>query len=155
MSLFDKALIALMDIDSKNIDFTDVTGFSGCYTQDPDHPSYTDEFFILFNENIHNNHTEDVHTRFRNSKKLKRCYTKRIKNVPYCVYSFWPSSDISKIFKDKMICLNFEQKKIIQNFWSEFDKDTDIILNSTIISVPSEDMPLEDYIPSYWEQFNN
>lgn len=153
MSRFDKILVALIDTNSKNIDFTDITGFLGCYTQDPDHPNYTDEFFMLFDENIHNDYTEEMHSRLQQSKMLKRWYTKRINNIPYCVYSFWLSPEVRKMFKDKVVYLNFDQKQIVQNYWSKFDKDVEDIVNSVLITVPIEDMPLEDYTASLWEQF--
>ena len=52
MSQFEKIIIPLIEPKLKPIDFTDKTGFIGCYTFDPDRPSFDKEFFIVFNNNI-------------------------------------------------------------------------------------------------------
>ena len=98
MSQFSKIIVPLIEPKFKPIDFTDKTGFIGCYTTDPDKPSSEKEFFVVFNNNIRNEYSEDLSIRLSRSLNIKRTYVKRVDNIPYYEYSFYVKPELKKYY---------------------------------------------------------
>lgn len=132
----------------KTIDFTEACGFIDCYTTDPDRPSASNEFFIVYDDTIRNEFSIERARRFDKSPFLKRTYIKYVKGRPYLVYSFWVKPEIGKLYKGVQN-ITSEQKVNVINFWGPFDREFSGFLagNSTIGVDWKHDMPIADYIP--------
>lgn len=151
MSNFDKIIIPLLDNNTKTLDFTELAGFIGCYTYDPDKPSQFKEFYIAYDETVRNKYSIDRARRFEQSKNIKKKYVKIVNNKPYYIYSFWVCKELGNLYKGNVI-LGKEQKLKILNYWGVVDKISDYILNNNIIWLDSEKaLPLEDYREPYFK----
>lgn len=152
MSLFDKILIPLIEPLLKPIDFSAVTGFISCFTEDPDKPNSDKEFFIAFDNNKRNKYVEDLSKRLSTSVNVKRQYIKLVNNKPYCIYSFFVKPELKKYFNG-VLSIKTEHKNKIANFWSTLDNDVNTIFQNSIITVNGvEKMPLADYNRSNFDK---
>lgn len=149
MSNFDKIVISLIGIDTKSMDFTQFSGFKGCYTSDPDKPNGDCNFYIMYDESVRNEYSIDRARRFSASPYLKKTYIKYIENKPYIIYSFWVNKEARSIYKG-IIQLTTEQKLQICNYWGTVDPICRVVLNNNILTYKGDSMPLEDYKPPYF-----
>ena len=155
MSQFEKIIIPLIEPKLKPIDFTDKTGFIGCYTFDPDRPSFDKEFFIVFNNNIRNEYTKDLSVRLSHSLNIKNTYIKRVNNIPYYVYSFYVKPELKKYYNG-ILDLTASHKIKVANFWSPSDKLVNNLLSNTILhTTVDHNMPLTDYQQSYRDKISS
>ena len=153
MSTFEKIVIPLMSDEFKSTDFTEACGFVDCYTCDPDKPTASNEFFIVYDDKIRNEFSIERARRFDKSPLLKRTYIKYVDGNPRLVYSFWVKPDIGKLYKGVQN-MTASQKVNVMNFWGPFDRQFSEFLvgNSTIGVDWKHDMPIADYIPSDIEE---
>lgn len=142
-----------MSDEFKITDFTEECGFVDCYTCDPDKPTSSNEFFIVYNDKIRNKTSIERAIRFDKSPLLKRTYIKYVNGDPFLVYSFWVKPDIGKLYKG-IQNITASQRVNVMNFWGTFDKQFSEFLvgNSTIGVDWKHDMPIADYIPSDIEE---
>lgn len=142
-----------MSDEFKTTDFTDECGFVDCYTCDPDKPTPSNEFFIVYNDKVRSKTSIERARRFDKSPLLKHTYVKYVNGDPLLVYSFWIKSDIGKLYKG-IQNITASQKVNVMNFWGTFDKQFSEFLvgNSTIGVDWKHDMPIADYIPSDIEE---
>lgn len=142
-----------MSDEFKITDFTEECGFIDCYTCDPDKPTSSNEFFIVYNDKIRNKTSIERAIRFDKSPLLKRTYIKYVNGDPFLVYSFWVKPDIGKLYKG-IQNITASQRVNVMNFWGTFDKQFSEFLvgNSTIGVDWKHDMPIADYIPSDIEE---
>lgn len=153
MSTFEKIIVPLMSDDFKTTDFTEKCGFVDCYTYDPDKPTASNEFFIVYDDKIRNKLSIERARRFDKCPLLKRTYIKYIDGNPRLVYSFWVKPVIGKLYKG-IQNITASQKVNVMNFWGSFDEQFSEFLvgNSTIGVDWKHDMPIADYIPSDIEE---
>lgn len=142
-----------MSDEFKITDFTEECGFIDCYTCDPDKPTSSNEFFIVYNDKIRNKTSIERAIRFDKSPLLKRTYIKYVNGDPFLVYSFWVKPDIGKLYKG-IQNITASQRVNVINFWGPFDRQFSEFLvgNSTIGVDWKHDMPIADYIPSDIEE---
>lgn len=142
-----------MSDEFKITDFTEECGFVDCYTCDPDKPTPSNEFFIVYNDKIRNKTSIERAIRFDKSPLLKRTYIKYVNGDPFLVYSFWVKPDIGKLYKG-IQNITASQRVNVMNFWGTFDKQFSefLVSNSTIGVDWKHDMPIADYIPSDIEE---
>ena len=153
MSTFEKIIVPLMSDDFKTTDFTKECGFVDCYTYDPDKPTASNEFFIVYDDKIRNKRSIERARRFDKCPLLKRTYIKYVDGNPRLVYSFWVKPVIGKLYKG-IQNITASQKVNVMNFWGSFDEQFSEFLvgNSTIGVDWKHDMPIADYIPSNIEE---
>ena len=153
MSTFEKIIIPLMSDDFKTTDFTEECGFVNCYTCDPDKPTASNEFFIVYDDKIRSKLSIERARRFDKCPLLKRTYIKYVDGNPRLVYSFWVKPVIGKLYKG-IQNITASQKVNVMNFWGSFDEQFSEFLvgNSTIGVDWKHDMPIADYIPSDIEE---
>ena len=146
MSNFEKLLVPLIWDGFKSIDFTKAAGFIDCYTSDPDKPSLMDEFFIVYDDTVRNEWSEDVAIRFDKSPYLKRKYVKYVDGTPYFVYSFWIKPELKKLYTNVQT-ITASQKVDVLMFWGPFDKRfSEFLVGNSAIGVDwKHEMPLADY----------
>lgn len=149
MSQFSKIIVPLIEPKFKPVDFTDKAGFVGCYTADPDKPSSEKEFFVVFNNNIRNEYSEDLSIRLSRSLNIKRTYVKRVNNIPYYIYSFYVKPELKKYYNG--ICyLTANQKLKVSNFWTKSDDLVNKLLSNTVLHLSvNNNMPIADYQSTY------
>ena len=151
MSVFEKIILPFIDDKITNKDLTSVAGFVDSYTKDDDKPSAENEFFLVYDADLHNEYTEDRARRFSMSPRLKRTYIKYVNNKPLKVYSFWVNPSISKSYNG-IISLSREQKIKVLQFWGFFDSEINAIIDNSIIHTKVEhSIPLEDFEESFFE----
>ena len=142
-----------MSDDFKTTDFTKECGFVDCYTYDPDKPTASNEFFIVYDDKIRSKLSIERARRFDKCPLLKRTYIKYVDGNPRLVYSFWVKPVIGKLYKG-IQNITASQKVNVMNFWGSFDEQFSEFLvgNSTIGVDWKHDMPIADYIPSDIEE---
>ena len=153
MSTFEKIIVPLMSDDFKTTDFTEECGFVDCYTYDPDKPTASNEFFIVYDDKVRSKLSIERARRFDKCPLLKRTYIKYVDGNPRLVYSFWVKPVIGKLYKG-IQNITASQKVNVMNFWGSFDEQFSEFLvgNSTIGVDWKHDMPIADYIPSDIEE---
>ena len=146
MNYFEKLIIPFIEGNLKKIDFTDVSGFVGCYTEDPDKPSAMKEFYLVYDDRKHNEYTIERCIRFDTFKSLKRVYIKYINSIPYRVYSFFVNKKASK-FYDNVVYLEPKEKLDIIKFWGDIDNISYSVLSQSIFTPDSKlKMNCKDYV---------
>lgn len=153
MSDFEKIMISVVENKLfKPIDFTNLTGYVGSYTWDPDHPA-TGEFYIMFDDTIRNDYSKDLATRLSKSTNVKREYVKIIDNKPYYVYCFWINRKLMDEIHQGVIKLTNEMKQNCIQFWSFLDSISIAIMNGHDSFVAEQkDLPCEDYNTSEYKR---
>lgn len=151
MSTFEKFIIPFISENITTMDLTSVAGFVDSYTKDYDKPSAENEFFLVYDENVHNEYTESRARRFSMCSKLKKTYIKYVNNKPLKIYSFWVSPEVKK-FYNGVLSLNADQKIRILKFWGFGNSDINTMLNGNVIHTKVEhSIPLEDYNGDFLE----
>lgn len=149
MSLFDKLIIPIIEPTLKSMDFTSLTGFKGCYTSDPDKPTWKKQFFLAFDDTVHNKYTEDLHRRFSKSLNIDRSYIKIVDNKPLYIVSFFVRPELKKLYEGS-VQIKHDHKMKYLKFWSDFDEYAEKLCSTTSFVLSSkEELPLEDYKPSF------
>lgn len=145
MSEFEKIVLPLLECGIESSDLTSENGFIDCFTEDIDRPTYENEFFIVFNDDIRTEKSEKIARKLSFYPWLKKTYVKRVDGVPYFVYSFHVKPEIAKLY-DKPVYLNAEQKSKIIKFWGFSESVTKSVLQNNILVVnKSHNMPAQDY----------
>ena len=145
MSNFEKIIIPLIDNNTKSLDFTELSGFIGCYTYDPDRPGGFKEFYVAYDETVRNKYSIDRAIRFSKSPNIKKVYVKIVDNKPYYIYSFWVRKELDNLYEGNAV-LTKEQKAKVLKYWGIVDHISDLILNNNIVFLDSNIvMPLADY----------
>lgn len=154
MSLFDKIIIPMIEPAFKPSDFTDDTGFIGCYTFDPDKPVGERQFLIAFDDNVRNEHVEDMSKRLEMSSNIKKIYTKVIDNKPYYIYVFYVNHILKKKYFDySSFILPFEEKMKYLKFWGEQDEYAEKLCSNSLFSNGRDEwLPLADYRKSMFDR---
>ena len=151
MSVFEKIVLPFIDDKIQSIDLTKAAGFVDSYTKDDDRPSAENEFFLVYDADLHNEYTEDRARRFSTSPNLKRTYIKYVNNKPLKIYSFWVNPTISKSYNG-IISLSREQKIKVLQFWGFFDSEINTIVDNSVIHTKVEhSIPLEDFVEDFFD----
>lgn len=152
MSLFDKIVTSLIEPAFKSLDFTNLTGFIGCYTSDPDKPTGEKQFLVAFDNAIRNDYTKDLSIRLSKSLNVKDIYTKRVNNKSYYIYSFYVNPEIKKYYS-RTICMPMSHKMKFIKMWTEMDKFAEQICSNTTLQIENDEpLPLEDYQKSTFDK---
>jgi hypothetical protein len=145
MTDFEKIATSLLTPDITPMDFTEKAGFVDSYTEDPDRPSGFNELFLVFDDTVRTEESIDRARRYARSPYLKNTYVKYISGNAYCVYSFWVSNDIKKLYNG-IFTLTAEEKYKIAQFWGISSTVSNSVLTNGLLQYEvSHSMPLADY----------
>lgn len=145
MSNFEKVMVTVVGDKMKPIDFTNLTGYVGCYTFDPDYPT-SGEFYVMFDDTIRNKYSMDLAVRMSESKNVKRQYVKIINNKPYYIYAFWLTEKLKDQIHSGVVSITDDIKIKCFNFWSHYDSlSLKILHGMTTVTSEQKHMPCEDY----------
>lgn len=154
MSLFEKIIIPFIAPELKKLDFTNSVGFKDCYTYDPDNPTGSNEFYIMFDSSVYNEYTIDLSRRLASSFSVKKMYNKVIDSKSYVIYSFFVNPEVSK-FYNRLVSLSFDQKNRYVDFWGKLDEDKDTVTENSILALDKKhSMPLAEFVPPPWCTYN-
>lgn len=145
MSTFEKIIVSFIDDNINESDLMPSAGFIDSYISDPDSPSGSKEFFLVYDDRVRTKDSIRRARKFEKSRNIKRKYIKYVDGVPYYVYSFWVKPEISKLYNG-VVTLSAEQKSKILQFWTVFDSIADTVLSNQVLTLSvAHAMPLADY----------
>lgn len=149
MTLFEKAVLPLIEKQIKLDDLTEESGFVDIYTSDPDHPGDYRAFYFVVNDNVRSGKSIDRARRFNILPTIKGTYTKRVNNIPYTVYRFVMPSKVAKM-KDGIVNLSYEDKASVLQFWGLNSDIGRLLLSNQCLNLETEHaMPLADEAPIF------
>ncbi len=145
MTNFEKIVVPLIDENIRSIDLTSAAGFIDSYTYDPDNPTGSYEFYLVYDDSVRNEFSKDRAIRFEKSKNIKKIYIKYVNGKPCCIYSFWVRPEVKKLYNG-IITLTTAQKLSVLQFWTVLDSVANLIMSNQVVTLDvTHDMPLEDY----------
>ena len=144
MSTFEKLIIPFIVDTITPGDLTKASGFIDSYTSDPDNPTGDCEYFLVYDDSVRNEYSQQRALRLEACKNLKRTYVKTVNKKPYFVYSFWVPYPINK-FYNGTVALSPHQKEKLLRFWGYANDVVERAISSKfIIADTKHDMPLHE-----------